>query len=415
MVEIKFLGACNEVGRSGVQLTTEKDRFLFDYGYEVQYGHVPIQPNMPLSGVFISHAHIDHSGMVPHLYSLGYKGSVYTTEATAGIMEILLRDSIKVQKKRGEPSHFTAKEIETTLRLNKNPRFGEPVQFKDSTISFMDAGHIPGAAATVLESGGKKIMYTGDIKFIDTLLVGGAQMDCNDLDAVLIESTYSYKEHPDRAKIEDELRELVQETVYNNGTMIIPSFAVGRTQEMLLILHDLGFPMYVDGMGIGVTNTMLQHPGSLHDPGLLRKAFGKATKVHGMKDRKAALQKPGIIITTAGMLSGGPVGYYIRQLHNKENCTMCLTGYQVEGTVGRHLMDTGRYVHEDFNVKPKMRIEAMDFSAHTDKGHTIEWLKKNNPTKVFCMHGDRTKEFAKELKELGFDAHAPTNGEKLKI
>ncbi len=415
MVEIKFLGACNEVGRSGVQLTTGKDRFLFDYGYEVQHGHVPIQPKLPLSGVFISHAHIDHSGMVPQLYSMGYKGSVYTTEATAGIMEILLRDSIKVQKKRGEQTHFTPQDIATTLRLNKNPRFGEPVQFKDSKVTFLDAGHIPGAAATLLESGGKKILYTGDIKFIDTLLVGGAQMDVKDLDAVLIESTYSYKEHPDRAKLEDELRELVQETVYNNGFVIIPSFAVGRTQEMLLILHDLGFPMHVDGMGIGVTNTMLQHPDSLYDPGLLRKAFGKATKVHGMKDRKAALDKPGIIISTAGMLSGGPIGYYIRQLHNKENCTMAMTGFQVEGTIGRHLLDTGRYVHEDFNVKPKMMIKPMDFSAHTDKSHTIKWLKKNNPGKVLLMHGDRTQEFAKELKELGFDAQAPNNGDTLKI
>ena len=260
LVEIKFLGACREVGRSGVQLTAGKERFLFDYGYEVQHGSVPIEPELPLSGVFISHTHIDHSGMVPQLYKLGYKGNVYTTKATSGIMQILLKDSLKVQKKRGEQTHFLPAHIEKTMRLNKTPGYGEPVKFRDSKVTFLDAGHIPGAASILLESGGKKILYTGDIKFIETLLVGGAKIDVSNLDALLCESTYSYRDHPGREKLADQLRELCQETVYNNGTMIIPSFAVGRSQEVLLMVHDLGFPIHMDGMGIEVTNTMLQNP-----------------------------------------------------------------------------------------------------------------------------------------------------------
>ena len=256
MVDVKFLGACREVGRSGVQVQSGKDRFVFDYGYEVQHGNVPLEPELPLSGVFISHAHIDHSGMLPYLYSMGYKGNVYTTKATSAIMEILLHDSIKVQKKRGETPHFLTSHVEQVMRQNLTPDYGKPTAFSDSRVTLMDAGHIPGASSILLESQKKKLLYTGDIKFMDTRLVSGASIDVAGLDALMIESTYSYKDHPDRDKLEDRLRELCQETIYNNGYLIVPSFAVGRTQELLILLHDLGFPVSVDGMGIRLAQSV---------------------------------------------------------------------------------------------------------------------------------------------------------------
>lgn len=415
MVDIKFLGGAREVGRSAVQLTSGKDRFLFDYGYEVQHGSVPIEPDLPLTGVFISHTHIDHSGMVPQLYQLGYKGHVYTTKATSGIMEVLLNDSLKVQKKRGEQTHFLPGDIQRTMRMNKTPGYGEKVKVGDSTVTLLDAGHVPGAASVLLESQGKKVLYTGDIKFVETLLVGGAKIDVRGLDALIIESTYSYKDHPGRDELADKLRELCQETIYGNGSIIIPSFAVGRTQEIIMMVHDLGFPVAVDGMGIGVAHIMLNNPGFLRDPKLLKKAFSRAHKVHGQKDRSRVLDKPGIVICTAGMLNGGPVSYYIKKLHDKENCTLCLTGFQVPGTVGRHLMDTGRYVNEGLDVKPKMRIETMDFSAHTDRAHIIDFIKRNKPKHTFLVHGDRTEEFAKELNKMGLKCSAPKNGDAVKV
>jgi putative mRNA 3-end processing factor len=330
-------------------------------------------------------------------------------------MEILLKDSLKVQKKRGEQTHFLPEDITRTMRMNKTPGYGEPVKIGSSTVTFLDAGHVPGAASILLETQGKKILYTGDIKFVETLLVGGARIDVKGLDALIIESTYSYKDHPGRDELADELRELCQETIYSNGSIIIPSFAVGRTQEILMMVHDLGFPVTVDGMGIRVANTMLSNPGFLRDPKFLRKAFSRAHKVQGQKDRSRVLDKPGIVICTAGMLNGGPVSHYIKKLHDKENCTLCLTGFQVPGTVGRHLMDTGRYVNEGLDVKPKMRIESMDFSAHTDRAHIIDYIKRNKPKNTFLVHGDRTEDFAKELKGMGLECSAPKIGDVARI
>jgi putative mRNA 3-end processing factor len=415
MVDITFLGGCREVGKSAVQLAAGSDSFLFDYGIEVQGGKPPIKPAMPLSGAFITHAHIDHSGMAPQLYRIGYEGSVFATKTSFGLMDILLHDSIKVQKKRGEKPHFLSTDIEKMLRLAKMTEFNRPVKFKQSQVTLLDSGHIPGSSSILLESQGKKVLYTGDIKFMDTKLMKGASIDVRGLDALICESTYSYKDHPERAGLEEQLRELAQETVYNDGHLIVPSFAVGRTQELLILLHDLGFPLYLDGMGIEATEAMLQNPSSVRDGKLLQKAFSRTRKVLISKDRKHILDKPCIVVCTAGMLNGGPVSHYIKKLHDRENCALCMTGFQVENTVGRALMDTGRYINEGLDVKPKMRIEFMDFSAHTDRSHLIDFFKRTKPKKLFLVHGDRTQEFARELQGMGFDAHAPKNGDKVRV
>ena len=273
---------------------------------------------------------------------------------------------------------------------------------------------IPGSSSILVETEGKRILFTGDIKFISTELMNGACTDF-DVDVIISESTYSYKNHPDRESLRDRIREIAQYTLYNNGILLLPCFAVGRTQEMLLILHDLGFPTYLDGMGIEATSRILNHPDSIKNPDKLRKAFSRAGKIRRQQDRLRAIKNPCIIITTAGMLNGGPIGYYMKKLHNREDCSLVLTGFQVPGTVGRTLLDTGKYIAEGLDIKPKMRVEFLDFSAHTDHDHLLEFYKKINPGKIFLVHGERTEEFAKELKETGFDAYAPKNGERVRI
>lgn len=415
MTAITILGSGNEVGRSAVIVDTNSDRFLLDYGLEVQDTTVPIKPNFPLTAMFITHAHVDHSGMIPELYKRGWDGNVYGTPATFGIVNLLLKDSIKVQRKRGEIPHFLHEHIKIMNKYWKMLDYNRPVKFKNSTVKLLSAGHIPGSSCPLLETGKKRILYTGDLKMTDTRLINGSDVWKEDVDVLVMESTYHYKNHPDRKKLEDDLKEIVQNTVHNNGTVLIPSFAVGRTQELLSILHDLNIPIYLDGMGIEATEIMLNYPKYLRDPKKLRNAFSRAIKVSKSSYRKEALNNPCIVISTAGMLNGGPIGYYIKRLHQREDCALVLTGYQVEGTVGRRVMEEGRYVNEGIDVKPKMPIHTMDFSAHCGRDGLLKLVKKTNPEKVIVVHGDGTPKFAEELRGMGFDAYAPKNGDKIKV
>lgn len=415
MIELKFLGGANEVGRSSVLAQSGDERFLFDYGISVQSGEIPVTPKLPLTAMFITHAHVDHSGLIPELYKRGWKGNVFGTGPTQGLSNMLLEDSIKVQKKRGQIPHFHPMHIKVMNSYWKAVNYNKLIKFKNSSARFLDAGHIPGSSSVVLETGGKKILYTGDIKFSDTRLLKGSNIMNEKTDILIMESTYHYKNHPARKELEDNFREVVQNTVYNNGIALVPAFAVGRTQEIISILSDLGFPIYMDGMGIEATDIMLNYPNFLKDPKKLGKAFGRAFRVKRTKDRKEALSKPCIVVSTAGMLNGGPIGYYIKRLYDREDCSLILTGYQVEGTVGRALVDTGRYMHEGIDAKLKMPFQLMDFSAHCGRDSLIELVKKTNPEKVFVMHGGETPKFALELKELGFDAYAPESGDSFKV
>ena len=416
MIDIRVLGSGREVGRSSILLDTGSEKFMFDYGIEVQDGNVPVTPPLTLDGVFISHAHLDHSGLTPQLYSMGYEGLTFMTSATKNISYELLKDSLHVQKKKGVkpqflPVHINQMEENTEILDN-----GENVVIGKSKIGFESAGHIPGSSQIVLESQKNKILYTGDIKFIDTNLMKGAKNNFDNINAIISESTYSYANHPDRKELEDRLRTIAQETLYNDGILLLPAFAVGRTQELLLILKDIGFPIIIDGMGVTITEKILMHPDTIRDPEALSEAFGAAGKARRDSQRASVIQNPCIIITTSGMMNGGPVGYYMKHLHKRKDCSIVQTGFQVEGTVGRIFRDTGRYVNEGIDIKSHMNFEFLDLSAHTDKNHLIDFYKKLNPEKIILVHGEFTENFARELKEEhGFDAFAPSNGETITV
>lgn len=415
MTEISFLGGAREVGKMGILVDSGTERFLLDYGVNVENMDVPLDPGLPVTALLLSHAHLDHSGNIPALYKRGWNGSVYATPTTFELCSLLLRDSLKVQERKGLTPKYLMHDLEKMERLGKNTVFRKMVSFKSANVEFYDAGHVPGSASILLETNDKRILYTGDIKFIDTELMKAADTNLGDIDIVICESTYSYKNHPDRKELMDSLREKVQYTIYNNGIAILPCFAIGRTQEMLSIVSDLGFPVFMDGMGIDATRRILSHPESVRSYKKLRKAFKRARKIRRGTQRKNVIANPCIVITTAGMLNGGPVGFYIKKLHEREDCTLTLSGFQIPGTVGRHLLDTGRYVNEGLDVKPKMKVEFMDLSAHCGRDGIINFLRKVNPQKVFLVHGERTEGFARELKGMGFNAYAPRNGEKIKI
>jgi putative mRNA 3-end processing factor len=415
MVDITCLGGGKEVGRTAVSVESNNEKFIFDYGIDVQDMKVPINPGKNITAVFLSHAHLDHSGYIPNLYKRGYSGSVYATPATFELAAILLRDSIKVQERKGIQPQFLINDVKKMEHLKRAINIGKKMKFKNSSAEFFNSGHVPGGCTTLLEIGGKRILYTGDTKFVDTDLMKAGFTDYKNIDFLITETTYSQRNHPNRKMLRDELREIAQNTIYNSGTLLLPAFAIGRTQELLVMMYDLGFDIYMDGMGIAATKAMLSHPKSVVDSKKLTKAFGMAHKIRNARQRENVIKRPCIVITTAGMLNGGPICYYMEKLHKRENCTMVMTGYQVEGTVGRRLLDTGRYVNEGLDIKPKMDIKTMDFSAHCGRDSLIDFIKKVKPKKTLLFHGDQTEKFAAELNGMGFEAIAANNGDKIKI
>jgi len=413
MVTITCLGGGKEVGRASIKVSAKEEKFLLDYGIEVQDMKVPLDPGKDITSVFLSHAHLDHSGYIPNLYKKGYNGKVYATPVTFGLAGLLLRDSIKVQGKKGLQPQFLLDHVKKMERLKAAINTGKDIRFKKSTVKLFNAGHVPGSCSTLIEADGKKVLYTGDIKFTSTSLTKGAFDNYRNIDVLVTESTYSYRNHPNRKELLDSLRELAQKTVYKNGILLLPAFAVGRTQELLTVLYDLGFKTYMDGMGIEATRVMLSHPKSIRDPKRLAKAFGAAHKIKNFRQRTDVVKNPCVIITTAGMLNGGPISYYIKKLHKRSDCALVMSGYQVDGTVGRRLLDTGIYMNEGINVKPKMDVSFLDLSAHCGRDSLLKFIRKVKPKKVVLVHGDRTGEFALELKGMGFDAYAPSNGDSI--
>ena len=415
MIEIKVLGAGQEVGRSAFLVDTGVEKFLLDYGLNGQNFAVPIQPPPGLDGVFISHAHLDHCGMVPELYRRGYAKNIFGTQTTLELSNLLLHDSLGIQARRGIEPLYLNSDLQKAKHNSKALGFNQPVEFSKSKVELRDAGHIPGSSSILVDAGTKRLLYTGDLKYLETKLMRPADTNFKDIDALVIESTYSYANHPDRNELAEDLLVNIKRVLDNNGTVLLPSFAIGRTQEMLLILQDLNVPIYLDGMGIDATQIVLNNPGSIKDPEKLKKAFGKARKVEGPADRQNALKESCVVIASAGMLQGGPMHYYVKKLYKKENCMLVFNGYQVEGTTGRSVLEKHRFIENGNSVDVKMEIQFMDFSAHIGKDNLFKFIGQVNPSKVIAVHGGKIDDFVKELKQKGFDASGPKNGDIIKV
>ncbi len=415
MATITGLGGFGEVGRQSVMVENNGSRFLLDYGINVQTSQPPLDPPLPLHAVLLSHAHLDHCGSIPALYARGYTGSVYATAVTIELTKLLLADSHKVQQLKGQQPLYTLGDMETMWHMAREVPYGKRMALENADAFFFDAGHIPGSAMTLLETGGKRMLYTGDIKFSGTELSGGAFSDYSDIDVLITESTYSHMNHPERKQLKKELREHVQDIVSNSGSVIIPVFSVGRAQDMLLMLYDLNIPVYMDGLGVHATRIVLSHPSFLSRPKELKKAFSAAHKVKNGRQRMRVLDRPGIVITSAGMLQGGPVKFYIRSIMKREECSLVINGYQMEGAPGRVLLDTGRYVDEEMDAKPSFGVKFMDFSVHCGRDSLLKFIRKVSPGKVLLTHGEHTADFSEELKGMGFEALAPANGVPLTI
>ena len=403
-MDFQFLGGASEVGRLGMILKKGPTSLLFDYGLlprdPPQY---PI-PAPPVDGMFISHAHLDHTGMIPWI-TRRQDIDVVLTPPTADVADLLLQDSLKIADAEGFDAPFDDGDLRTARRRFRTIDFGDNVDMGEVEVTAHPAGHIPGA--TMFEvNGAETSLFTGDLHTRTTDLVWGAKpVPCDNL---FIESTYAGRQHPERLKSEHAFLRKIEQVVNRGGLALVPSFAVGRTQDVILTLAKARHEVWLDGMGKKVNTIYVENPEYIRSVKALRKAMHRVSVVRGPRDSEQAVAGE-VIVTTSGMLDGGPVLRYLEKIREDPRSAILLTGYQVEGTNGRRLVDEGVIDLYGVTVDIKCEWQKFDFSAHAGHDDLVRFIEACDPQRVILMHGENRQILADALE--GRDVLLPKEGE----
>ena len=421
-MDVKVLGAANEVGRSGFLVNCNGTNLLLDYG--VMFGRRGTPPAYPLhvkpkdlDAIIITHAHLDHSGNVPSLFVSG-NTDVYATPPTFDLSELLIEDMLKIEKN----SHpFDLPELNNMMKNAKEIGFKQKVTKGNATFELRESGHVIGGSTVLVESEKKRLFYTGDIKTNGSRMLREMDLDIGEIDLLITESTYAKTEQKPRRESEKELIDFANEIMDRKGILFIPSFSVERSQEIACILRSANFKhkIIMDGMALKVNEIMFRHPEYLRDPKVFSEAIKSATAIREHSERKRAMGEPCVVISPAGMLVGGNAVYYLQQLSFDAKNGIALVSYQGEGTPGRKLLETGKVSTRGKDLNVTAEVKQFQFSGHADKKELFEMMKKikGNP-KVLTVHGDSEScdLFAQEIHEkFGFEAHAPAVDETITV
>jgi putative mRNA 3-end processing factor len=410
-MELEFLGGCHEVGRSALLVN---DTVLIDFG--MKPGH---QPQYPVEtpepeAVVVSHGHLDHVGALPMLLAGSNRPTMHMTPPTRDLARLLCQDTIKLYGGRFD-CPFTQEEVATLSEVIRVHGYHETFQAAGHDVTFFNAGHIPGSAHILINDGTTQLLYTGDYHTEPQRLVDSTRTRPQ-ADVVVTESTYVGTDHPPRSETEAQFVELARSTRWEGGTVIVPAFAIGRTQELLMVCAAHDIPCYVDGMGTEVSSILKQYPEFVRSPTDLSRAISHARTVTGGDAQRSRIShQNNLIITTAGMLTGGPVVAYLPHMYADPTNTIIFTGYQVAGTPGRELLDSGSVTLTDRYFQVSATVEQLDFSAHADENGLRAFLSEYSESQIFVMHGDQCDSFATALSNTRYTATAPHNGETITV
>ena len=460
-MKLTFLGAAHEVTGSRFLLEACGKRVMVDYGMEqgvdlYENAPLPVAEN-EIDFVFLTHAHIDHSGYLPLLCKRGFNGPIFTTDATTDLCRIMLLDSAHIQEsdaeyknrknqRSGQPLVEPLYTEQDALRVCEHfhpCHYDESVQVCDGiAIRMVDAGHLLGSASiedTVTEDGEDKgIVFSGDIGNLNQPLIRDPEY-LHRADYVVMESTYGDRSHGPKPDYIAELTRVLQQTFDRGGNVVIPSFAVGRTQEMLYFIRQIkqqglvtgheGFPVYVDSpLGIEATHVFNENTLECADIDtieLIRKGVNPISfddlKIASTSEESKLINDdptPKVSLSASGMCDAGRIRHHLKHNLWRPECTILFVGYQSVGTLGRSLVDGARQVKlfgETISVQAQIGKLA-GISGHADDQGLLRWASAFDPkpTHVFVVHGDDqvTDLFADRLyDELGIPAHAPYNGE----
>ncbi|MGC8586218.1 MAG: MBL fold metallo-hydrolase RNA specificity domain-containing protein [Candidatus Micrarchaeia archaeon] len=419
-MKITFYGGAEEVGRSCIMISTENTKILLDAGVKLgekeEYPMIEDRMLSEIDGVFVTHAHLDHCAYLPHLYSAGYKNPTFATKPTIELTNVLISDYMHISN----PKNVTKEGLERLRKSYKIIEYKKKMRLKDLEIEFIPAGHIVGSAMIRVSDGRKSILYTGDLHLTRTRLLEGANVKGLNSEILITESTYASKSDvfPGESKIAKEMLKSINETIDMGGKIIIPSFAVGRAQEVLLFLDDYinsgvmrKVPIYVDGMinksmriyrhNVIYCREELQKKILMSDYDPFKSNNFVPVEKRGMRNKIASEDQSSIIVTTSGMLTGGPVMFYLSKLAQNPANKLILVGYQAEGTLGRALLEGTKSIRlngKEINVE--MSVENYHLSAHADR-RQLEMLLASigNLKKVFIVHGEKSKaeEFRRDI------------------
>lgn len=419
MVKVRILGGGLEIGKNALEIEHEGRSILLDYGASFN-GSIdfPLPINIKkLEGIICSHAHLDHTAGLPLIYSSSIRPSLIMSEISLELTILLLLDFIKISKGRLQ---FDSTSIESLNEkaITKGPK--SEFSLGDFNVKTYNAGHIPGSWVIFVEIKGKRILYTGDINVYDSRLLKGADFINESVDLMICESTYACVNHIRREMLEAALIEKIIETLERGGSVLIPSFSIGRSQEILCILEklNLGYPIYLDGMARSASSIMLKYPEYFNDFELLKRAHEKIRWINSKKDRKEVMKEPSVIISPAGMLKGGAAIYYLEKIAKDPKSSILFVGYLAKDTPGREMLETRTYTSEKGKEKIEAEVDWFGISSHADMKGLLNYIKAHNPSKLLLIHGEypRMAEMAKLIrKELGIECLLPNNGEEIEV
>ncbi len=461
-MKIRFLGAARTVTGSCYHLSSNGIQILVDCGIyqgknSDEINRIPFQFDpKEINYLLLTHAHLDHSGLIPKLVMDGFQGRIFTTSATAELVEIMLYDSAHIQEKDAEwltkksyrsgrnevfEPLYNTEDVTTALPFfDKKPYGSIEVLGNGIKYRFIDAGHILGSGTLEIwyqhGNSEKKVVFSGDVGKNENPIINDPQ-HVEEANYVVVESTYGNRFHRGMQESIDELEKAIKETFKRGGNVLIPSFAVGRTQDILYILnklvkegklHDLD--VYVDSpLADKATKIYMAHPEFFDAEAV---TVFKFRSTEGMKihfttaveeSQKINKIKSGaIIIAGSGMCEGGRIRHHFKHNIWRPECSIIFTGFQVKGTLGRHIIDGAKTAHilgEEMVIRAKVYTIG-GFSAHADQKELLEWLSAFTvkPEEVFIVHGEETVslEFEKIVQEkLGLNTHVPQKGEELEI
>lgn len=456
-MKLKFLGGARTVTGSCFYMECNNLKFLVECGMyqgedaeEINKAAFDFNPE-EIDYVFVTHAHLDHSGMLPRIVKEGFKGRIITTSATKDLLEIMLYDSAHIQEsdaewltrkalRAGKPPViplYTTEDVRNVMPLIDIKKYGEIFHIGNGIkYRFLDAGHILGSGTLELwfqdSLKEKKIVFSGDIGKKGNPIVKDP-LNPVEADFIVMESTYGNRLHKPLKESIDELVDAVKTTLKRGGNVYIPSFAVGRTQDLLYILNNLlrkkrlyNINVYLDSpLAQEATQIYLSHPECFDEDAkklFTTKDYNDSIKLHFVQSAQESMAlnkiKSGIIVIAgSGMCEGGRIGHHLKHNLWRSECSVIFVGFQGKGTLGRKIVDGAKTVHilgEEIAVKASI-YTINGFSAHADQAELIEWISffKDSP-EVFIVHGEEevSMVFSSLVNErFGFKTYVPEKGE----